>query len=142
MGEGVPSFSPDGKWLAYAAGASDVGGQVFVRAFPDNGGLWQISNAGGNTPMWAPNGHDLLYQERDRIMAVDYSAKGNTFVVQGKPRVWLEKTGGQAFGIHPDGKRMLVLAPLQTGAAAPVQEHEVVLMLNFGDYLRSKVPMK
>jgi serine/threonine-protein kinase len=42
-----PSFSLDGKWLAYT---SDKSGsyQVYVRAFPDTGDEWQISSDGGN----------------------------------------------------------------------------------------------
>jgi Tol biopolymer transport system component len=58
-----PVFSPDGRWLAYA---SDESGkyQVYVRAFPDKGGKWQISNAGGMSPFWSGNGHELVLPER------------------------------------------------------------------------------
>lgn len=41
-----PSFSPDGRWLAYSSTESG-GFQVYVKAFPDKGGKWQISSAGG-----------------------------------------------------------------------------------------------
>ena len=49
--ERLPSFSPDGRWLAYD---SDESGrvEVYVRAFPPpssgQGGKWQISNSGGS----------------------------------------------------------------------------------------------
>src|SRR5262249_19207776 len=36
-----PSFSPDGRWLAYSSSESGSF-QVYVRAFPDKGGKWQI----------------------------------------------------------------------------------------------------
>ena len=39
------SFSPDGRWLAYTSNESGKY-EVYVRAFPDKGGKWQISNAG------------------------------------------------------------------------------------------------
>ena len=39
-----PSFSPDGRWLAYASDESGAY-QVYVRAFPDKGGKWQVSNS-------------------------------------------------------------------------------------------------
>jgi len=42
------SFSPEGRWMAYASDESG-GFQVYVRAFPDKGGKWQISNSGGVT---------------------------------------------------------------------------------------------
>gem|GEM_PF-4911105 len=35
--ERTPSFSPDGRWLAYASDESGTF-QVYVRAFPDKGG--------------------------------------------------------------------------------------------------------
>ena len=47
--ERYPSFSPDGRWMAYASDESGTF-QVYVRAFPDKGGKWQISNSGGTYP--------------------------------------------------------------------------------------------
>jgi serine/threonine-protein kinase len=44
--EMYPSFSPDGHWLAYVSNESGDF-QVYVRAFPDTGGKWQISIDGG-----------------------------------------------------------------------------------------------
>jgi hypothetical protein len=43
-----------------------------VRAFPDKGGKWQISNNGGLYPMWSPG--DLFFETLDRhIMAAAYT---------------------------------------------------------------------
>jgi serine/threonine-protein kinase len=133
-----PAFSPDGKWLAYQSNSSGTE-DVYVRAFPDNGGLWKISNNGGTTPIWSRTGHDLLYQSGDQEMVVSYSAKGSTFEVQEKPRVWVGKVGGTAFDISPDGKRLVVLTPVDS-PDAPKAEHEVVLIQNFFDELRRRVP--
>ncbi len=130
-------LSPDGKWLAYESNSSGSD-EIYVRAFPDNGGLWKISNNGGHNPIWSRNGHELLYQAGDQMMAVSYSAKGGTFAPE-KPRVWLAKVGGTAWDLSPDGKRLLVLAPVGSPDAAKA-EHEVVLFQNFFEYLRQKVP--
>lgn len=51
-----PSVSLDGRWMAYQSNES---GQfdVFVRPFPDvDGGKWQVSRDGGNSPVWARDG--------------------------------------------------------------------------------------
>lgn len=60
-----PSFSPDGRWLAYQSNESGKN-EVYVRAFPPpssgQSGKWQISNNGGTIPRWSRTGHDLLYQ--------------------------------------------------------------------------------
>ncbi|MGA2880272.1 MAG: protein kinase [Bryobacteraceae bacterium] len=131
-------LSPDGKWLAYESNSSGSD-EIYVRAFPDNGGLWKISNNGGHNPIWSRNGHELLYQAGDQMMAVSYSAKGGTFAPE-KPRVWLAKVGGTAWDLSPDGKRLLVLAPVGSPDAAKA-EHEVVLFQNFFEYLRQKAPV-
>jgi Tol biopolymer transport system component len=131
------AFSPDGKWLAYISNSSGAA-EVYVRAFPDNGGLWRISNTGGQNPIWSHNGHDLLYQSGDQEMAVSYSDKGEAFVPE-KPRVWMSKVGGLVNDLSPDGKRLLVLTPVDSPGTARA-EHEVVLFQNFREYLRQKVP--
>src|ERR1019366_5803970 len=67
--ERYPSFSPDSRWMAYRSDESGTF-QVYVRAFPDKGGKWQISNSGGAYPMWSRNGHELFFETLDNhIMA-------------------------------------------------------------------------
>jgi eukaryotic-like serine/threonine-protein kinase len=56
-------LSPDGNWLAYDSNSSGSD-EIYVRAFPDNGGLWKISNNGGQMPMWSRGGHELLSGRR------------------------------------------------------------------------------
>jgi Tol biopolymer transport system component len=137
------AFSPDGRWLAYDSNESGKN-EVYVRAFPPPpagpGGKWQISNGGGYESHWSRNGHDLFYRLGDQIMAASYTVKGDTFVA-GTPRVWIAKLGGTKWDLAPDGKRVLVLTPAES-AEAPKQEHEVVLLENFLDYLRQRVPLK
>jgi eukaryotic-like serine/threonine-protein kinase len=138
----APSFSPDGRWLAYTSNESGKD-EVYVRAFPPpssgQGGKWQISNSGGMWPIWRRNGHDLIYESGDQIMAVSYTVKGDTFVAE-KPRVWIAKLGAhKGWDLARDGKRLLVLTPVES-AEAPKQEHEVVFLINFFDELRRRAP--
>jgi serine/threonine-protein kinase len=138
------AFSRDGKWLAYSSYAAGTY-EVFVQAFPGAGGRWQISNNGGTLPVWSPNGRDLLYQSGDQIMAVGYTASGGRFVAE-KPRVWLANLGGfragfgTAWDLAPDGKRVAVVTPADA-PAPPKQDHEIVMLLNFFDELRRRVPL-
>ena len=65
-----PSFSPDGRWLAYASNESATM-EVFVRPFPGPGGRGQLSTGVGGWPLWSRNGRELLFQTLDRhVMAV------------------------------------------------------------------------
>jgi hypothetical protein len=137
-----PSFSPDGRWLAYQSNESGTN-EVYVQAFPPptsgQGGRWQISNSGGILPRWLRTGHDLLYQAGDQILTASYTVKGDTFVA-GKPRVWIARLGGTQWDLAPDGKRVAVVTPVAP-ADAPKQEHEVVFLQNFFDELRRRVPL-
>jgi Tol biopolymer transport system component len=63
-------FSPDGRWLAYESNESGRL-EVYVQPFPDAGGKWQASIAGGTQPRWRHDGKELYYVAPDaRLMAV------------------------------------------------------------------------
>ena len=137
-----PAFSPDGRWLAYLSSESGKF-EVWVRAFPDTGGKWQISNAGGGTSVWSRNGRELFFRGEDnRIMVATYTATGDSFA-RDKPRPWSDKpladivaAGIPTFDLAPDGKRVAALMPVET----PGQSH-VTFLLNFGDELQRKMPV-
>jgi serine/threonine-protein kinase len=137
-----PSFSPDGRWLAYGSNESGRN-EVYVRAFPPpssgQGGKWQVSNNGGGDPQWSRTGHELVYLSGNQLMSVSYSVNGNSFVAE-RPRVWIAAVGGTEWGLAPDGKRVAVVIPEAT-AQASQQEHVIVMLLNFADELRRRVPL-
>jgi Tol biopolymer transport system component len=63
-------FSPDGRWLAYVSNESGRY-EVYIRTFPQVGGKWQVSAAGGMQPRWSRDGRELYYLAQDaRLMAV------------------------------------------------------------------------
>lgn len=138
----APSFSPDGRWLAYQSDESGTD-EVYVRVFPapasGPGGKWQISNSGGANPRWSRKGHEIVYRSGDQIMAARYTVNGDTFVAE-KPRVWIANVGGTQWDLSPDGKRIAVVARVES-AEPPRQEHEVVFLQNFFDELRRRVPL-
>jgi serine/threonine-protein kinase len=138
-----PAFSPDGRWLAYTSNEAGTS-QVYVRAFPDKGGKWQISNSGGLYPMWSRG--DLFFETLDlHIMAAAYTVKGDTFVA-GKPRLWSEKPIGFSFNsrsldLASDGKRMVALMPASEAKGSPEAQNHIVFLMNFFDELRRRVPV-
>jgi Tol biopolymer transport system component len=61
--ERYATFSPDGRWLAYA---SEDGGRqdVYIRPYPGPDPPTQVSNAGGRAPIWSRDGRRLFYLEQ------------------------------------------------------------------------------
>jgi hypothetical protein len=106
------ALSPDGHWLAYASNESGTY-QIYVRAFPDKGGKWQISNSGAMyPPMWSRTAHELFFETPDarQIMVAAYTVKGDSFAAE-KPRLWSEAKlgsigGPRNIGIAPDGQAL------------------------------------
>jgi dipeptidyl aminopeptidase/acylaminoacyl peptidase len=63
-------FSPDGRWLAYTSNESGRY-EIYIRTFPEVGGKWLVSAAGGGQPRWRRDGRELFYVAPDgRLMAV------------------------------------------------------------------------
>jgi eukaryotic-like serine/threonine-protein kinase len=131
--------------MAYLSDESG-GYQVYVRAFPDKGGKWQISGNGGMYPLWARNGRDLFFRTEDnQIMVAGYTVKGDSFVAN-KPRVWSEKkiaNMGQLanYALSPDGKRIVALMQAGTPEDQKAAQSHVIFLENFFNELRRKVPV-
>jgi serine/threonine-protein kinase len=143
--ERTPVFSPDGHWLAYGSNESGTF-QIYVRAFPDKGGKWQVSNGGGAYPMWSRTGKELFFETpENQMMVADYAVRGDSFAAD-KPRLWSEKKLAGIINVSrnvdlaPDGKRVIALMPVETPEAQQSQSH-VIFLLNFFDELQRKVPV-
>ena len=139
--ERQPSFSPDGRWLAYESSESGAF-EIYVRPFPGPGGKWPISTGGGTNAVWSRARHELLYLASDgRIMVVPFAAAADAFQAE-KPRVWSEtpvqrRPGiAASFDLHPDGERV-AMAPSTEATAGPTH---VTLIFNFFDELRRMAP--
>ena len=141
VGPAAPTFSPDGRWIAYASSESGVY-EIYVRAFPDDGRQWAVSSGGGNFPVWSRTANELFYRTEDQLlMAASYSIANGAFVAA-RPRVWSQRrlfNSGltQNFDIAPDGRRFAV----QMSAEEPGSQeaHPVMLQVNFFDEVRRRV---
>jgi Tol biopolymer transport system component len=105
-------FSPDGKWLAYQ---SNVSGryEVYVEPFPGTGARTQVSDAGGERPVWSPDGREIFY---DRDAALYVAAVAPAASAPGKPialpiKGFVQSTGRRLWDLAPDGSRFLMMFP-------------------------------
>jgi eukaryotic-like serine/threonine-protein kinase len=104
-----PSFSPDGKWLAYA-NSETARMEVYIQPFPSGAGRWQVSTAGGSRPNWRKDGKELYFYSNDQqIMAVDVSQKGASL---GAPHALFKAAtvGGPSgpYTVPADGKKFVM----------------------------------
>jgi len=104
--ESAPTFSPDGKWLAYE---SDQNGksEVYVTAFPAGGAQYQVSTTGGERPVWRHDGKEIFYRAKLTMMAVEVDKKGNALEF-GAPKPLFElavrNLAGRFYDVSPDGR--------------------------------------
>ena len=134
------SFSPDGRWLAYASNESGRD-EIYVRPYPGPGGKWQISANGGSFAKWSRNGKEIVYLEPGgKLMVVQQTAAGDTFrASQAQP--WASgqvNVSVRAFDVYPDGKRLIVLKDPSTGESTAL--NKVNLIFNFFAELHRSAP--
>jgi len=106
-------FSPDGKWLAYQS--NDSGRyEIYLEPFPRTGARTQISDAGGERPVWSPDGREIVYDHDATlyVAVVDPSAasparKPSALPVKG----FVQATGRRLWDPAPDGSRFLMMFP-------------------------------
>jgi Tol biopolymer transport system component len=121
-------LSPDGRWMAYASDESGRS-EVYVRAFPAQGGRWQISAGGGVEPRWRADGKELFYVSPEgALMAVALQSDGTK--MQPATQQPLFKTRFAVFGaadmFRPvyapgnGGQRFLVNVLVEETAPSPV----------------------
>jgi serine/threonine-protein kinase len=131
--------SPDGRWLAYES-AEQGRSEVFVQPFPPDGQRVQISNGGGNEPLWAPDGRELFYLRGDRMMVVDLTTR--PAFQAGTPRLLFEgrfvpsPNGVTGYSISPDGQRFLMVQAVQPEPPATVLH----VVRNWVDELKRLAP--
>ena len=143
-------FSPDGRWLAYASNESGRY-EIYVRPFPQAGGKWQVSSAGGAQPRWRHDGTELYYAAPDnRLMEVPIRlASDGRAVNAGVPvalfpmqlatgaNVLASSFGSRAqYAVASDG-RFLMNVAVEGATAAPI-----TVVLNWQEELKQRVPTR
>jgi serine/threonine-protein kinase len=140
--EKAMSLSPDGRWLVYESNETGRD-EIYVRPFPNvDAGKWQISIAGGITPLWAPGGRELFYRDAatQALVAAQIStspvfsvATRQTLFALGPEYVF----GGNytAYDVGPDGRFLMVRLRSTAQAGQPTP---LVLIENWSEELRSK----
>jgi serine/threonine-protein kinase len=109
------TFSPDGRWFAYASNVSGRD-EVYVRRFEPTGSTTDhlVSTNGGREPQWSRNGKELFYRVGRALMAVDVDLSKDFHAAEPRKLFegnWGVETGGmnQMYDVAPDGRRFVMV---------------------------------
>jgi serine/threonine-protein kinase len=141
--ETCPEFSPDGRWLAYVSNESGRD-EVYVGPFPGPGGKILISNNGGSSVAWAPDGRELFYHDLSgtKLMAVEIKTEPQ--FTAGKPRLLFEadkmvRTAMRSYDVSRDGQRFLMQEDYEEKTTSAKQ---IKLVLNWFEELDRLSPAR
>ena len=130
-------LAPAGRWVAYV---SDETGrkEIFVQAYPGPGEKRHVSSNGGIEPVWARNGQELFYRERNRIMGV--TVQTQPALNTSKPRMLIEEAFQPSedfpnpnYDVSLDGKAFLMIKKAESSKPAHVN-----LFMNWSKEMRGK----
>ena len=116
--------------------------EIYVRPFPRiMSARWQVSTAGGVSPVWGRDGRELLYYDDGAIMRVPVG--GGPHFRSGTPvrlfRVDLPGDPlGPSFDISPDGRRFLIVKAEDGGDGATAGP--LLLVDHWGGELNARFP--
>lgn len=130
----VPKFSPDGKFVAYLA--NETGSwELYITPFPSGGAKWQVSNRGGNVPIWRGDGKELYYQSGNDLVAVEVREAGSGVELGNSQRLFgitpVSGPDGPYDLVARDGSKFLINASSELSTPDPP-----VLITNWPEELR------
>ncbi len=116
--------SPNERYIAYQSDEGNLP-QVYVREIGRSSGRWQVSNDGGEEPMWSSDGRWLYFRIDGRMMR---AAVHDGDVLQfGVPSMMFDgvyqmrSDTGVSYDLHPDGTRMIMTTAADGGSIGSVR---------------------
>jgi len=143
-------LSPNGRWMAYQ---SDESGQaeIYVRPFPNvDDDRVQVSNAGGQYPLWSRDGKELFYLQADAaatlpiLLSVAVQIEGENFAFGARSKImdWPYRYDleGRPFEVSLDGQRFLTTKPFVDPDSDQAAALRVIIIQNWLEELKRLVP--
>ena len=142
------SVSPDGTLAAYRSDESGRN-EIYIRSFPEPGERTVVSQGGGLTPFWSPDGNTLYYLRavdgiQGEIMAARLQRDPVPVVLS--TDTLFSAAGDEPFpgsALHPDGDRFIFTRSASAGTVAEgdaERPERLILVQNFFEELRQVVP--
>ena len=133
----MPSLSPDGHWMAYAANESGRY-EIYVRPFPGPGATVQVSRNGGAEPAWSRDGRKLFFRGDRRMYEANISNKSG-IAVSNVRELFTDTFDGDMpmphrnYDLTKDGRQFVMIG------AAPESTPQTIVVLNWLNELRARL---
>src|SRR5262249_15343195 len=130
---------PDGHWIAWIT--RETGRfEVYAQPFPPSGAKRQISEGGGNQPMWRKDSRELFFVSGERKLYAVGLRSGSALTF-GAPQFLFEMRANitmirNSYVPAPDGHRFLINMSLDS------PDSPISVVLNWPEELKAKVPVK
>ncbi len=107
----APDVSPDGRWIAYVSNYSGSD-EIYVTSFPVAGARSKVSNQGGHSPVWSPDGRTLYYVQGLKMIAASIETTPAIRIVDRKvlfEEEFVQYRWSRQFDLTPDGTRFIMI---------------------------------
>ena len=132
--ENQARVSPNGRWIAFVTDESGSN-QVVVQPFAAPGARVQVSSNGGTEPVWSRDGRRLFYRANKKFVAATVTTAA-AFAVTSRDVLFDDRFVSAPaphanYDVSPDGKRFLVLEP--------VDDPQIFVVHNWATEVRARL---
>ena len=142
------AISPDGNWMAYESNESGQF-QIYVRPFPNvAAGRFQVTENGGRSPVWSPDGRELFFVSRTSLMTMPVQVKptfasGTPARLFDAPSLVLDgrflSSTFRTYDVSPNGQRFLMLQDGSASDNGNTSPFGIVVVQNWVEELVAKM---
>jgi Tol biopolymer transport system component len=131
----LPSFSPDGRWLAFSSNETG-GSQIYVMDFPGGSQRVRVSTDGGFKPRWRRDGKELFYLAADgSMMGAKMSVVSGRMIAESRrlfdANLKIHTNYDANYAVTSDGQRFLGIAK-----ESPSGDVDIQMVLNWPSLLQ------
>ena len=140
--EQEPSFSPDGRFIAFASNETGRD-EIYVQRYGISGGKRLISNKGGREPVWSRDGSEIFYRQHGALMVV--AVESGEELTSEQPQMLFEdrflspfmntSAGETTYDVSPDGRHFVMIQ-----RSADAKRNQIHVVLNWFEELSRLVP--
>ena len=135
------AVSPDGEWIAYNSNQSGTF-VTWVRPMSGiDGRRLRVSQDGGTSPAWSPDGSELFYRNGEAMMAASFDA--DTFSIVDRQTLFEGEyltTNGRNYDVAPSGDRFLMVKSRATPGMRSSGD-DLHLVTDWFEELKARVPV-